>query len=375
LTQNLLYLVDMSSVELNETNDVTSSWIHALPIGEYSHPIYGKMSLTLDRIKRFADGVKNKIRGIDPSINYNHDNKDVASGWVKDAEARDTGLWLFVEWTKNAVQKIKDKEYKYFSAEFADKWKDPTDKEHTDVLMGGGLTNRPYMKNLVPINLSEDTINFAVGLAEAIQRAKDAGEEDDVKLAELNKALGLSENATEADALKRVTELAKIAGAPVTVDFSTELKGLAEENPLVRGMLQAFEDQTKTLSDLQVGLREADIAKRLNEFDNSKLVLTPVVKDKVHDFLVDAPVELHDRFWDILKGFKDNSGLLVELGERAGAGVKYGRSKDSVALFMDESSRYAAENKVSLDDAMVAVSRQQPELWNAYRNGTYAFKE
>jgi len=383
LDKNLLYLVDLTSITLDENNGTSTSWIHALPLGDYMHPVFGKISVTIDKVKQFADNIKNKVRGIDPSINYNHNNEDVASGWIKDGEARDTGLWLFVEWTKTAVQKIKDKEYRYFSAEYNDKWKDTTGKEHNNVLFGGALTNRPYMKNLLPINLSEASVDYAFGLVDAITKAKETQDMDLKKLCEL---LGLPEGTTEEQAFAKLTESLKPApdadkdkdkDKPKVPKFdpSVELKALAEENPMVKALITTLDEQNKVLHSFQVDLRESEVNKKLSEFDSSKIILTPVAKDKIHDFLINAPVELHERFWDILGLMKSSSGLLVELGERAGTGVRYGKSKDAVSLFMDEATRLAQDDKISLDEAMSRVSREQPELWDGYRQGTYAFKE
>jgi hypothetical protein len=378
---DLLYLVDLANIQLDENGQVTSSWVHALPLGEYIHPVFGKISVTPDKVKRFADNVKNKVRGIDPSINYNHNNEDVASGWVKDAEPRDTGLWLFVEWTKNAVEKIKNKEYRYFSAEYHDKWKNAEGQEVQDVLFGGALTNRPYMKNLLPINLSEKSVDYAFGLVDAITKAKEGSVDMDLK--KFNEVLGLPADTSEEDALKALAE--KLNPKPQddkgkkpevpAVKVSDELKQLAEENPVVRALIETVDAQNTALREFQSGLMEADISKKLAEFDNSKIVLTPRAKDMVHDFLLEAPTALHEKFWDILGLMRNSSGLMVELGERAGANPKYGRAKDSVSLFMDESNKYAQDNKVSFDEAMVAVSRQNPDLWNEYRKGTYAFSE
>lgn len=384
LDRNLLYLVELNTVHLDESGQTTSSWIQGLPLGEYNHPVYGKLQITLDRAKRFAENLKNKIRGIDPSINYNHDNANVASGWVKDAEARNDGLWLFVEWTKDAVEKIKNKEYRYFSAEYMDKWKDSTGKEWQDVLLGGALTNRPFMKNLLPINLSETTVGFALELAEAIQRGKEG--EKDMDLVKLNKALGLAENTSEEDAFKALAEKLtppdpnggsggnKRPEVPA-VNLSTELKKLSEENPMVKALLETVDNQNKALQEFNKTLVEADISRKLAEFDQSKIVLTPVAKDKIHDLLLDMPVNLHEQLWEILGLMKSSSGLLVELGERAGANPRYGRSKDSVSLFMDETNRIAQEKKISFDEAMAEVSRTNPELWDQYRSSSYQFVE
>jgi hypothetical protein len=379
--KDLLYLVDLNTIQLDEHDSTSSSWVHGLPLGEYTHPVFGKLNITMDKIKRFADNIKSKVRGIDPSINYNHNNEDVAAGWVKDAEARDTGLWIFVEWTKNAVDRLKNKEYRYLSAEYHDTWEAPTGQKFQDVLFGAALTNRPFMKNLVPINLSENSVNYAFELVNAITKAREV---QDMDLKKLNELLGLPADSTQEVAFAKLAESLKAPesdkdqqGPPKVpaVNVSIELKKLAEENPMVAALIQTVDDQNKVLTEFQVELRESAISKKLSEFDHSKIILTPVAKDKIHDFLLDAPVELHEKFWDILGLMKTSSGLLVELGERAGAGVRYGRSKDSVALFMDEANRVAQERSVSLDEAMTVVSREQPELWNGYRQGSYSFKE
>src|SRR5689334_15458589 len=115
MPQKMGYLVDLSTVQLSD-GDSPSSWIQAMPLGKYQHPVYGEIDITPDRVQRFADNVKNKVRDTDLDIDYDHKaTTGEAAGWVKDAEARADGLWVFVEWTKSAAQKIKERAYKYFS--------------------------------------------------------------------------------------------------------------------------------------------------------------------------------------------------------------------------------------------------------------------
>lgn len=385
MDNELLYLVDLSKIEFSEQDGKKASWIQALAPGEYKHPVYGTLQITADKIKNLAESVKTKVRGIDPSINYQHLGDGEAAGWVKDAESRPDGLWVFVEWTTDAARKISEKAFRYFSAEFHDKWEDPTGKKFTDVLFGGALTNRPYMKNLIPVNLSEATVGMAYELVEAINNAKanaNKGEEVQVDLAELVKTLGLPAGTTEADALKKLAELtagtgdndgdkSKFPKIPATPGPSAELVALAEENPLVAGLLTQLTEQDTALKAFREGLLESAISKQLAEFDQSKIVLTPRAKDMVHDLLLVMPVELHESFWDIMKSMRASSGLMVELGERAGAHVQYGRSKDKVSLFMDEANKLVATQKISLSEAMEQVAKDQPALYAGYRSGSY----
>jgi hypothetical protein len=137
--------------------DSDGTWLQALPLGTYDHPEYGDIRITPDRVQRFAMNVQQRVRGQDLDIDYDHkaDTK-IAAGWVSDAQARPDGLWVKVIWTPAAMQKLQDKEYRYFSPEFVDEWQHPkTGALYKDVLFGGALTNRPFLKDILPINLSE----------------------------------------------------------------------------------------------------------------------------------------------------------------------------------------------------------------------------
>src|SRR5690242_18134493 len=102
------YWADLQGVQLNEQNQ---SWVHAARPNTYQHPVYGKLDFTFDRLRRLADSVKNKVRGVDIDIDYDH-KQDIAkggkaAGWVRDADVRSDGLWLLVEWTEAAAKSIK----------------------------------------------------------------------------------------------------------------------------------------------------------------------------------------------------------------------------------------------------------------------------
>lgn len=359
------FIIDVAGLTFAEENGVERSWVHALPVGAFKHPVYGTIEITPDRVKTFQDNVKTKVRGIDPSINYNHDNKDVAAGWVKDAEARVDGLWLFVEWVKTAAQKIKDKEWRYFSSEFEDEWEDTQGKKHKDVILGGALTNRPFMKNLVPINLSEETYNLAFDLVAAATGA----DPDSLK----GGNMPLSE-----DDLKKIVEgvATKLAEGKVTPDPSEptkkltdipELKALAEENPMVATLIKFVETQNLEISTTAKTLKEERIARQLNEFDQSKIVMTPVAKKLAGDIMMELDERLQEPFWKLLTEMKRGSSFLVELGERAGATVNYGSHKSAVKQFDEATRKLMTEEKLSAGDALERVAQGDPTLYARYR--------
>src|ERR1700756_3076619 len=120
------YWSDLSRLTFDDSG-TTSLWIQAMPLGEYDHPVYGKIDITSDKVKQFAQNVKDKVRGQELDIDYDHkQHGGEAAGWVKDAEDRGSdGLWLLVEGTKRAWEQLKDKAYRYFSPEYNDEWTHP----------------------------------------------------------------------------------------------------------------------------------------------------------------------------------------------------------------------------------------------------------
>lgn len=365
---NATYLVDLNVAEIKfgEGSNSDAAWIHALPIGSYKHPVYGTIDITTDRVKRFMDNVKQKILGtVDPSINYEHDNNGPAAGWVKDADSRSDGLWLFVEFVKDAAVAIREKKWRYFSSEFHDEWEDAKGTKHKDVIKGGGITNRPFMKNLVPINLSETTVETALELVSLISGTPI----DDLKG-------GRSVPLSDEDLDKLATKLAeKTNPKPITPPEPTgpklteipELKQLAEENPLVKILIQEVETQRDNNAASQVALKEKDVATKLADFDRSKIVLTPVARELVRELAMELSEDSLGKFWQLLTEMRKGSSFLVELGERAGATVNYGTPKSAIAQFKELTDKLKAEHKLSEADAAEMAAAQNRNLYDRYR--------
>jgi hypothetical protein len=362
MTVKASYFIDVSGLQLSETDDKATTWVHALPIGTYKHPVYGDMSITADRVKRFADSVKTKVRGIDPSINYGHNGDGEAAGWVKDAENRNDGLWLLVEFTKTAVQKLKEKAYRFFSSEFHDEWTDAQGNKHTDVIFGGALTNRPFMKDLVPVNLSEATVDTAYELVSAITGSSVDSlkggnmplSEEDLKKIVDGVSTKLSESKVTDPAVKKLTDI-------------PELKALAEENPMVATLIKFVETQNVELATSAKSLKEADIAAKLSEFDRSKIILTPVARKLAQDLMMELDESLIEPFWKLMEAMKRGNSFLVELGERAGATVNYGSHKSAAKQFDELTAKLKTDKKLSDADAYEQAASENPALYASYR--------
>lgn len=370
MAQTVGYYVDLSTVQLSD-GDVPVSWVHALPGGTYKHPVYGKMEFSDDRIQNFADSVTNKTRKIDPDIDYDHKTDKAmgnkAAGWVKAAEARpsaDNGrkdLWLLVEWTPAGAQSIKNKEYRYFSSEICDEWEDAEGNKHKDVLLGGGITNRPYMKTLLPLNLSE--------LVFSDDRPNE-GEQVDPK--KLRQQLGLAETATDAEVDAKLSELTKLQDPPKD-DPNAELLKLAETNPLVKAFLAEQEKTRQQLAEMEGKLKLSNVTRQLSELTtNPKIALNASSLNAARDLMMAAPSQLSEQVFGLLKGIADGSGV-QELGERGGSGSgnDRGQDDDPTQRFNDLVKKFQTEDKVDYGVAVERAAFAEPGLYDQYRRASY----
>ena len=146
-----------SPVTLGEKNTVPDR-VQVLRVGKFQHPSYGKFEITQQTLSEMKSNFDKRVRGIDVSFDYYHASDEDASAWVKELvlEENGTQLWAIVDWTPKAEQKLAERELRYFSPDFSFSWKDPeSGVVHKNVLFGGGLTNRPFVKEMMAIVADE----------------------------------------------------------------------------------------------------------------------------------------------------------------------------------------------------------------------------
>ena len=376
------YWVELGSVKFNE--DGTSTWIHSMPIGTYEHPVYGTMDFTPERILQFANNVNNNVRTTQLDIDYEHKAQDgKAAGWVNKAETRADGLWLLVDWTKKAAQEIKDKAYRYFSPEFNDEWTDPKSNiTYKDVLFGGGITNRPFLKDLMPINMSEVFAN--AGNKPTNQKGKSMNE---AQLKALAEKLGIpADSSADVIHAKLLEELAKEKTAPAkTVEqLATELaeaekaKQLSESSPEVRALMEAQVEGAKQLAEVRKQLRDQSIdnvVKTLSDsFVAKKCAIAPATLEALKKGLVaSTSKELSDALIASVTSIAD--AAVVALGER-GAGRNNEKTESGATdQFLAAIKKLQETNaKMTFAEASTEAARKDPQLFAEYTQEAYLVK-
>lgn len=132
--------------------------VQVLRVGKFNHPAYGEFEITQQVLSEMKANFDARIRGVDIAFDYFHDSDKEASGWPTELFLTEDGLelWARVEWTPAAQRKLSEREIRYFSPDFAFQWEDPeTGVIHKNVLFGGGLTNRPFVKDMAAIVAAE----------------------------------------------------------------------------------------------------------------------------------------------------------------------------------------------------------------------------
>ena len=375
MTEKLRMLVDLSTVKFDEvvSNEETiySSWIQAMPIGEWSHPQHGKISITAERVLAFANNVNNGVRGSDLDIDYDHKDKtNEAAGWVKRAEARldnenpkMNGLWLLVEWTKKAAEAIKSKAYRYFSPEFSEEYTNPSNgNSYKDVLFGGGITNRPFLKGIQPLNLSEfyNEKNGETGMTPE-------------QLSALAVKLGLPATATVEEVLEAINNLSK-KEEPKEQELSSEeaheteslnehdVKGLSE-HPTTKKLMELMEAQQKQLNELRIN----DTIKKLSERAAEKGYGLPVPSEDALRSVLSATannVQLSESVVSVIDKIIEHG--LVALGESGSTSRRDTEVTGTNKLEERIKSIMASEN-LSYADAAIKAVNENPDAFDEHR--------
>lgn len=232
LTQTNLF----TDLQLGEASQVPKT-IQILRVGKFNHPQYGFFEITSQTLAEMKSNFDNKIRGIDMSFDYYHESNEDASAWVRALELRenDTELWAEVDWTPKATQKLADRELRYFSPDFAFSWLDP-ESGHTfsNVLFGGGLTNRPFVKEMMAI-VADEKLTRGSEMTELEKANKELAEvkAQNLKLSEdkmaMEKELAAMPQVSEVDALKK--QIADLQ-AKLEAAMAKETAMLAEKKKL-----------------------------------------------------------------------------------------------------------------------------------------------
>jgi phage I-like protein len=363
------------------------SQIEIMRTGTWKHPAYGQFSITENDIDEFILHFNEKVRGVDIAIDLEHGetpHKGASAGWIKSLAKSGNSLLAEIEWTDLGKEKLKAKEYKYFSPEFKFSYEDhETGKKYTNVLMGGGLTNRPFIKNMQPVLLSEDIQreeyqkDTSFIYTQNIEKERNEG---------MNKKLlgilKLDENATEDQVNAAINQVVE-DNTNLTKEVETKTTELANKDKEITSKTTEnveLSEKIKTLTSSKTDLEKDNIklSERITTIEtkliesewerfSSKLLsegkLTPAMADKFKvSFMKDKESTI---------SLMETLQPVVKLGE-VGSSKGKGEIDNNIMLFEQKVKEIMNKDKISYSDALILAEQQNEALFklaNAERSG------
>lgn len=378
--------------------DVTNTyWVQAWKFGVWDHPKYGKEVVDQQFAEELVANFRANVYGQELPFDYEHGldpSKGLqAAGWIRDMAVRDDGVYYLLEFTEDAASEIKAGKWKYVSPAYLGKWKnDSTGETFSNVPTGGGITNRPYFKGMLPLNFSEIVIDKS-------EWAEDWKREYTAIMVEIdNERKGASMD------LELLRKFAEVLGITLPKVF-TEDEAMAkfkELNEVVQPLREAqeraannktFAEQFPAEHSLMVELQANQLVTNAKEFAASYERFTIKKDDKEEkdtrgfsSLVIGKIEETHKKFSDgtvtseDLKDVLDHiaSGGIVDYKEYGSSrqseknGVDLNDNQGVKKAFTELVEEIMTEDGMDYSKAVRTAAGKDPELFSSYMNAPKA---
>jgi len=364
-----------------------TSEIEVLTEGYWEHPQYGTIEITPEDINKFISNFNEKTRKVDIAVDQEHNPELGAAGWFKELKAVVEGgltkLKAVVEWTEMGADLISKGIYKYFSPEFDFEYEDyETHEEFENVLLGGGLTNRPYFKSLAPVQLSENVFADVVSSldlkggekqmneqelkanpeeeaeveapVEEAEAPEESSEDDAEGEEEVVEEEAVEEKSEEEEELEEVEEI------------EAEIEEEAEEEPIEasekRPSSKEFNDLKSQLGVVEKKLRFKEVNEIIQGYtfseSNPKGKILPKSSKAFQELLMSLNVRQSKFLMNAIESMPNPVSILFE---ESGSGEDNESTKASEQL-TKEANELVAKGGITFGEALKKVSADNPEL-------------
>lgn len=401
-------------------------WIQLYPFDEWDHPIYGKTTIDLAVATQLKENFDAKVKDAHVFTDYEHGmdkaKGNKASGELVKVDVRDDGLWGCVEFTADAKKEIEAGEWNYWSTSHYDTWTHPQSKESFSyVLDGGGLTNKPWVKGMIPLNFSEVLVlevenevapeefqEPGTGIIDPNVNPDDsypnradtpeAGEDgsipsrpvtgapegsvmDDAAIAALREALGLDE---DADLVAHITAMhEELEPLRELKKQQSEKKAFAETYPAEFARLQKLEEESrenyaKRFSESLAARRFSRATDKKDDEGNAVMESTSVgLSAKAIDEITSLVKEFGENtatlegFSNVLDSILDSG--IVDYGNHGSTreAVEVAEPKDGLEgrkMFAEKVNEIMEEDKLDFEDALVEAAKKYPALYESWQS-------
>lgn len=403
----------LETYELTAPEEGTNqSWIQVAKVGSFVHMDQGKVEITPDMLSQMVENAKSFNAA---PIDYDHlslkPKKDrrpedcIAAGWTTGQyELRNTGqtLWALIDWTIEAAQKIRDKKFRYFSPTYAKNYySHDTGKPIGARLLGGGLTNYPFLQGMAEVMLRAPQITLTERqerVSQAFYEKYNADlqanihisewlDEDallahrDGKLLKVPFALDDKLNVTFGESKEVVRVLKELSQEPVTmpndnnqntpavIDLSTNPQFVELSSnyaQLATQVTTLSSDLTTTRAALEESKKE--LARERATSRVKTLVRVGKLAKKQEEWAIDYCLSATP---DQIIKWEASLDQVVRLNQEDGSSesddVEVTPKTDGIAAFQAAITEVMTTKQLSYEAAVKDVSASRPELYDAYR--------
>jgi len=403
--------------------------IQILKEGKFRHPWWGILTFNGAFFKKLIHNFDQDIPQEEIAFDFQHRSDAGAAAWVKKLFQEGKSLMASVLLTEEGRKSIEKKEFKYFSAEYTDDYSEYLFEEEVNengetiekevkinygpALLGGGLTNRPFIKGMKPVSLSE--AGEIVTLEEILENEEEVNVEMEKKLKDLEKEqkklqdqmaalkdekdeksqkelkdlqIQLEEIKTDIKTLNEVGEKKKRENAKSLTETEKKLeetskkleetsKELAESNKRgkeLSGKVDTLGDSVKTLmksnEDLAVREYKTGMEKKLGDFKtmgafpSTLKIIEPILfLEETKKFSITLS-EVKKEGEDPVKRTLSLADVIYDLLDSIPQEFRFSESEESEAITsasggkemsVTEVEKYATEKKISFGDALVEL--------------------
>ncbi|HLP97482.1 MAG TPA: phage protease [Sideroxyarcus sp.] len=141
---------------LSLDGDTPTTWVTVTKLGHFFDPRYGEFDITREMVLAMIDNFNKNTYGQDIFLDVAHEPSKGAAGRFMKLALEGTKLRALIEWTPYGIDAVKNRGFKYLSADYTENYTDNEKRlKHGPLLFGAGLTIRPVIKGNDPVQLSE----------------------------------------------------------------------------------------------------------------------------------------------------------------------------------------------------------------------------
>lgn len=230
----------------------TKSIVTLCKAGKFFNPRYDWFEITVEMFKKMIQNFDARVFDQDIVIDIEHQPKNGAAGFIRRLFIDGNRLRAEVEWTPMGVEAIKEKGFRYFSAEFDENYcHNESGTNHGPVLKGAALTTRPVIKGLDPVTLAAaaDAGEPAIRYALSEQTYNDLKNERTLEMKDKLLQFLLAAGVAEASA-KTLSESIPLTGKEAEADVKSLAEKLAPAiKSLSQGSASLTAESVKALSE------------------------------------------------------------------------------------------------------------------------------